>query len=348
MSIYLVAKAAKVSPSTVARVINRPQQVRPELVEQVRRGMAEIGYVPPTREKRRGPKSESARTTISRTGNIALLGLGIDRRIMLGVSDTIAKIAEEHGLNLIVAPSTSPDQLPTVVADHKVDGVLLQGLEPTGETATLLKQIPVVWMMTRRSRNLWTDHVEPDNWTNGTLAAEHLLRQGHRQFAVLNPQPNYPAFRIRCDAFEAAIRHEQGQIVRLWEVANDAEPVLHQDALSLSRISQIIAAQIQLLLDTRPRPKALYVPYGSPAAVLFPLLERHGIRVGLDIDVVLGDFDTNLATLFTPPIAQIDVQIPLIARKAIERLAWRIKNPFDTTPIGMSIAPRLMIGNTPA
>ena len=202
--------------------------------------------------------------------------------------------------------------------------------------------------MTRRSRILWTDHVEPDNWTNGTLAAEHLLKLGHRQFAVLNAQPNYPAFRIRCDAFEAAVRHEQGQIIRLWEVANDAEPLLHQDASSQSRISQIITAQVQHLLEQQPRPKALYVPNCYTAAIIFPLLERHGMRVGLDIDVVLGDFDSNLATLFSPPIAQIDVQIPLIARKAIERLAWRIKNPFDNSPIGVAITPRLMIGNTPA
>ena len=59
-----VAKAAEVSISTVSRVINDYEHVRPELRERVQKAMGELGYV---------PNRQARRLVGSRSGIVGLM-----------------------------------------------------------------------------------------------------------------------------------------------------------------------------------------------------------------------------------------------------------------------------------
>jgi len=54
MSIVDVAKVAGVCHGTVSRVINSRPGISAKTIDAVRRAMAEVGYIPPPPEKRRG------------------------------------------------------------------------------------------------------------------------------------------------------------------------------------------------------------------------------------------------------------------------------------------------------
>lgn len=71
-TIYDVAKRAKVSPSTVSRIINGERNVAPATAEAVEKAIAAVGYV--KRAVRPGPKP-SARAGV-KTGMIDFLSLG--------------------------------------------------------------------------------------------------------------------------------------------------------------------------------------------------------------------------------------------------------------------------------
>ena len=232
MSIVKVAKIAKVSPATVSRVINNSPVVTPELAAQVRSAMQSVNYIPPQRDARRGPKSWTTKSAHS--GNVAMLALGMDQKVVLAATAALAQSISDFQMNLIVVPVPDCQTVPAIISDRKIDGVILQGSEPQGDLATALRQIPTVWMMTRRSYDFWADHVEPDNWSNGAVAATWLFRQGIRDYAVLNTHPNYPAFRIRCHAFEHVVSDEGCRVVKLYESIREENTALDPHLASLA------------------------------------------------------------------------------------------------------------------
>jgi DNA-binding LacI/PurR family transcriptional regulator len=71
-------------------------------------------------------------------------------------------------------------------------------------------------------------------------------------------------------------------------------------------------------------------------------LNSAGLKPATDFEIVLGDCNEQLGLGSDSHVVQIDVQQPLIARRVVEQLLWRIKNPFERGPIGISVMPRLV------
>ena len=344
MSIILVARRAQVSPSTVARVINNNPLVAPETAEQVRRVMRELNYIPPAPAKRRGPRTE--RNQGLRTRNIAQLVVGMnpkDARTVI-MPGAVATALASHGLNLIFVPMPDPEKLPPIVNLKYVDGVIIQGLEPVGAAAKTLRELPAVWMMTRRSDRFWADYVQPDNEANGRMAAEHLLAQGHRHLGVIDLQPNYPAFNIRTKAFVAFARAQGATVKEPQPRLTDSSPILQTGSTG---VQPYIEGQVQKLIETSPRPTGLYLTAALELAALelftiFIAFQKRGLKLGKDVALVAGDYSPEWMSVNLLSAA-VDIQLPMIAERAVEQLLWRIQHPTAPSPVGVNMPPRLVL-----
>lgn len=336
MGINEVAKKAGVSFSTVARVINRHPLVAEETAEKVRNAMKALNYVPPTPANRRGPRT--AKNQGFRTRNIASLLVSMSNVHLQSMTapGPLADALTKHGLNLIYVPMQDPSRLPSIIALKHVDGVIVQGMEPVGKADESLRKLPAVWMMTRRSNTYWSDYVQPDNEANGRMAAQHLLSLGHRRLGLINLQPNYPAFSPRCKAFTDFAR-SQGVTVKTPQAdAVDTSPILRIDGTK-----ELVEKQVQGMLDSKPRPTGIYITSDSPLGIVYRELQKRGLRVGKDLDLIVGD--SIRMDLYHPSPSSIDVQIPLIAERAVEQLIWRIRHPDAPGPVGTTIPPVLVI-----
>src|SRR5215218_6552280 len=131
MLITEIAKKAKVSPATVSRAINQPQIVAPESLARIRSVMQEHNYVPAPLSRRRGPKvrmSEQRRIGVWFVGarsNNPSLNWFQDQLLQVQSTDTRFRV------DLRVLFSNTPHDLPAALATEKLDGLIIQGMEPS-------------------------------------------------------------------------------------------------------------------------------------------------------------------------------------------------------------------------
>jgi len=183
MLITEIARKARVSPATVSRAINQPQLVAAESLARIRAVMQEHNYVPAPINNRRGPK---VRAPEQRRIGVWFVGAKANNPNLHWFQDQLLQEQSSdvhHRVDLRVLFSATPDELPANLARERLDGIVLQGMEPSADCLARLREIPSVWFMTRRSRTYPGDYVEPDNVENGRLAAEYLRDRGHHSVA---------------------------------------------------------------------------------------------------------------------------------------------------------------------
>src|ERR1019366_7444380 len=130
MLIADIAHRAKVSPATVSRVINQPHLVAPDRLARVQAVMTAVNYVPTPLHRRRGPKSRLAAPK-----KIAVWFVGAKKSSSLNwFQDQLLQVQpsnERQRIELSVLFTDTPDDLPRALAERQVDGVIIQGMEPS-------------------------------------------------------------------------------------------------------------------------------------------------------------------------------------------------------------------------
>ncbi|HBF34514.1 TPA: hypothetical protein DDW35_08110, partial [Candidatus Sumerlaeota bacterium] len=178
----MVAQRAGVSPATVSRVVNK-RLVHPETVVRVRQAIEELGFVPSA------PIAGRRRSSVK--GNIALfcpdgkLEAMVRTPILNNVLHGVISALSERGLYLI---QTTISDSHALLAKHEVDGIIVwPNLVGVPKAAIeLLRTYPVVYVMSTPEARLPGDRVKPNNKLVGTLAAKHLLAQGHKRLACVS------------------------------------------------------------------------------------------------------------------------------------------------------------------
>ncbi|MEX0348223.1 MAG: LacI family DNA-binding transcriptional regulator [Paracoccaceae bacterium] len=275
VDIVAVAKAAKVSPSTVSRTFNHPNLVSPATRKKINRAVQSLGYI----------RNRAAQTMHGkRSGTIGLVVPTINHAIFAEVIQAFSDSIDKAGFSLLLAShGYDLDREYAMVRkflEHRVDGVALVGLEHSEATARLIEQqkIPAlaIW-------NYSEDSVLPcvgaDNRLAGRLAAEHLLALGHRDIGLIFPKTTgNDRAQNRLSAVHDALR-EMGISV----------PSEHESETPYS-VSQAKQAAISLLTE-RSRPTALLCGNDVIAQGALFAAQSLGLKVPDDLSIIgIGDF----------------------------------------------------------
>lgn len=336
MLITEIAKKAKVSPATVSRAINQPQIVAADSLARIRSVMEQHNYVPAPLNRRRGPKvrsSEQRRIGVWFVGakaNNPSLNWFQDQLLHVQSSDT------RYRVDLRVLFSNTPHDLPAGLATEKLDGLIIQGMEPAPACVAQLRDLPYVWFMTRRSASFAGDYVEPNNEENGRMAAEYLVQKGHKVAAVISTDPDYSAVTRRVKAF----------IERAAEVKLHVHTILGKSNPGVSYLE--IAPRhgesdtlVRTLLACTPRATGLYIPVDHFCGSFFRGLREAGKRPGRDFEAVLGNYNPIIYHNLDHFPAAIDINLSTLVRKVVDHLIWRIDNHASPGRIGISVSPTL-------
>lgn len=338
MLITEIARKARVSPATVSRAINQPQLVAAESLARIRAVMQEHNYVPAPVNNRRGPK---ARSPQQRRIGVWFVGAKANNPNLTWFQDQLLQVQSSdprYHVDLRVLFSATPDELPANFANERLDGVVVQGMEPSADCLARLREIPNVWFMTRRTRGYPGDYVEPDNGENGRIAAEYLRDRGHRSVAVISTDPDYSAIVQRSEAFR----------VHATKLGLDVHSVLgraHPGGVSYLEIAPQhgeSGSLVRRLLACTPAVTGLYLPADHFAGSFFRALRETGRVPGKDFEAVLGNFNPVIYHNLDHSPAAIDVNLPLLVRKVIDHLFWRIDNRHANGRVGITVSPRLL------
>lgn len=339
MLITEIARKAKVSPATVSRAINQPQLVAADSLARIRAVMQEHNYVPAPQHRRRGPK---VRQSELRRIGVWFVGAKANNPNLHWFQDQLLQVQStdsRYRVDLRILFSSTPDELPRHLAGEKLDGVIVQGMEPTTACLARLREIPNVWFMTRRTADYPGDYVEPDNAENGRLAAEYLRDRGHKVVAVVATEPDYSAIVQRNSAFTA-------HATRLGLTVHPLLGQPHPGGTSYLEIAPLHGESGSLarrLLETVPAVTGLYLPADHFAGSFFRALREAGRKPGCDFEAVLGNFNPVIYHNLDHSPAAIDINLPLLVRKVIDHLFWRIENASVVGRVGITVSPQLLL-----
>ncbi len=352
-SIIEVAKAAGVSTATVSRVLNGLPGVRAETVAQVRAAVEELNY---TRLRTRSVRKRAASRSVKlKTGNIAVLTLGPsgqiwqDRPVMASVLGGIQRGANVNELRLLLGEMHDPTKPSPLLVDRQVDGavVFLSSWMPTtlyeSTFQSMQKFVPVVWAMGLEMAVNGVDHVAPDNVGIGFLAFNHLRGLGCRRPAFITTDPNWPFMRLRAQSFLNSA-FDAGLAPTVYAVTDNPRTVepYGRRVVTAERLADLV----EKLAAAEDRPDGLFIGNDHTTSSVYPLLARHGVRVGQDLHVVSCDNEEARLSGLTPRPPSIDIGGDEIGYRSVNRLLNRIDRP-NGPPLIIQVAPRLRLPPAP-
>ncbi len=340
MLITEIARKARVSPATVSRAINQPQIVAPDSLARIRAVMEQHNYVPAPLNRRRGPKPRQAE---QRRIGVWFVGARAKNPSLSWFQDQLLQAQStdtRYRVDLRVLFSNTPDELPAALATEKLDGLIIQGMEPAPACLAKLRELPHVWFMTRRSLDYPGDYVEPNNEENGRLAANYLLEKGHKVVAVISTDPDYSAVARRVKAF-----HERAAEIglKVHSILGKSNPgVSYLEIAPLHGESDTLVRQ---LLATTPRATGLYIPVDHFCGSFFRALREAGKKPGRDFEAVLGNYNPVIYHNLDYLPATIDINLSTLVRKVVDHLFWRIENRGIPARVGVTVSPTLIAAN---
>lgn len=334
VTIYQVAKAAGVSPSTVSNVLNgRDGRMLPATRQRVVKAMSDLGYQP----------NRAARQL--RTGRAHAVGLivpSVANPFWGAFARDFESAALRHGYNVLLCNSSrDPNRELAYVNELWADGlrgVVLCSSLPS--LAHLRDKIQAGLTLVAFDRTAQPDdppsvlNISIDNVIAARLATDHLLDLGHRRIAfisgdldTINRRDRYRGFRE--SLVSAGITADD---IVSW---SDPEGSVDLDAAELGR-----RAAVRLLRGDSP-PSALVAINDMCALGVCAGVRDAGMRVGRDVSVV-GFDDIVLAELASPALTTVRQPLRQMAEQAFSGLLAGIEG--DGMPSGSVLTtPELIV-----
>jgi DNA-binding LacI/PurR family transcriptional regulator len=332
MSIARIAKHAGVSISTVSRVVTQSRPVQAEIEKKVRSAIEELRL--PIRQIRRRERpagdSEQKTTTIAIITLLQEYHAWFTDPVIGSVIAQLGREAAELELPVLLAEMLDPHSICSIVRRGQVDGalVLIPGYADSNAVMTLAQKIPVVRIMGAQIEPSIIDQVAPDDLGVGFMAAKYLMDRGCNELAFMTFAPDWVSVLLRAQGFFRAASVRSRTIPVEFRAYFIPPPYSVDGSYGNHAVSRPTWDQIMLEFVAR-RPTGLFVPRDADLPQAYRLLTASGIQPGKDITIVSCDNVNSILSALPHRPASIDLQIGEIARRAIDRLLWRIKNPQE-------------------
>jgi len=181
VTIYDVAKVAKVSIATVSKVINQTGSISEKTRNRVLKVMEDLNYK---------PSVVASALTGKRTNTVGLLIPDLANPFFAEIARSVEDRGHEAGFNLMICSTDNdPDkesEYISLMRRKSVDGIILASglISDTAVKQLIDHQIPVA-VIARDLPVLAVNAVLVDDFAGGYMAASHLLSLGHRRIGVV-------------------------------------------------------------------------------------------------------------------------------------------------------------------
>lgn len=339
-SIVEVAKQAGVSVTTASRALNDSPLVKPETKAQIVEISARLGYS--LSERRPGPKPGGA----GRKRKIAFLRF-LDRYHMdldasaanssfLSLQRGVDEGARENGITTTLYILSTEDELPDTIADGGYNGFLLLGHRPHVSVEDFLKTRPCCWVMSNPWRPTWGDHVKPDHWEAGIIAAEYLIAHGCTAPVVikLGQKDRVQVLREQGFAYVMARQGLQMESFAAMRPLSD-EPSAFPEAICVDEI-------VESLKKLKHRPDSFFMDCDRTLATLYPVLVNERLIVPGSTCLIGCDNQMQYLRGINPYPATIEIHFELVGRLGSAQLAWRMAHQEISQRVRATTSPSLI------
>jgi LacI family transcriptional regulator, galactose operon repressor len=292
ITIVDVAKAARVHPSTVSRVLNRRGELNllPATRQRVVAAAARLGYRP----------SALARSLrLRRTFTLGMLVPNIDNPLFPPIIKGAEDTAQSRGYNLILCntedSSEREDSYLRVLRERQVDGVLIASSFMAESTIAELRRDKFPFVLVNRGSRGGDDlAVLVDNQMGVTEVIDHLVDLGHRRIGIVAGPQTTLTGQQRLAAAKAALRRRRVPF----------DPALVAIAEGFQQEAGYRAAR-RLLVGDDP-PTAIFGANDLVALGALRAAREAGLGCPDQVSLV-GFNDIPFAEFFGPPLTTVHV-----------------------------------------
>lgn len=313
ITIAEVAVQAGVSPTAVSFAFNKPDQLNSNTVARIHRVAGELGYMP----------NPVARALIAQ--QVGVIGVLMPQPLGTVLANTyfhnflqgVGTICDEERLSML-AISPLNGSLNHAFISSPVDGFIICGFHESHHEVALLRgrKVPYV-LVDGDAVNAPTVNVDDEQGAYD--AAEYLLKQGHRDILILMLETAFGhADEV---AYGVGMRRLNG-----YRRAFADYGVAWRDEWVIPCVSTFEGGQqgYETASESGIRPSAILAASDAIAIGAIQIIERFGLRVPKDIEVI-GFDDTVAASLMRPQLSTVHQPIFEKGRAAMELLVAEIK-----------------------
>ncbi len=309
-SIADIARASRVSVSTVSRILND----RPDVSESTRKRVLAVidrmGY---------SPHPHARRLASGTSDTIALVHpvQGAADYILLDFILGASAVAEEQRffLNLVTRP-LSEEALTTIYRSRHADGVILMEICLKDWRVDVLRGAGLPFVMIGRTADCTgLSYVDPDFHGAVTTVMDHLAGLGHRAIGYLRHS-------------RARMEEGYGPAVRQAEaysryVENRGFPDLEEES-DFSYAGSYQATQA--LLEAHPEITALVSPSGDGVSGIVEAARNAGRKVPEDLSVASSSCADRVAVSMLPALTAVNMESTLMGAVAARMLIRLLKD----------------------
>ena len=332
-----VAKAAKVSPSTVSNLLNgRDERMRPETKDRILATIAELGYQP----------NQVARQL--KTGHSPIIGL-IVPSVATPFYGLFARHIEESALKrgyqvLFGNSGRDPKRERSYAGElwgYGVRGIIFgSSLINFSHLHDLIQRglhVVAFDRPTQQSDQFIIDSISVDNARAARIATKHLIALGHTDIAFLSGPIRTVSRLDRLEGYRSA----------LIDAGIEPNPDYVWDQTTESGFGDAEAVEIarqssQELLSLSKPPTAIFAVNDLYAFGAYAGARDLGLHIPQDVSIV-GFDDIALTEVVQPPLTTIRQPMREIAHAAVERLIGRLEDSYEEPEGHIVVPPKLIV-----
>lgn len=328
-TIYDVAREAGVSIATVSHVINGKGKISRQRREEILNIMKRLNY---------RPNAIASALASKRTYTLGLLVPDISNPFFAEIARAVEDRGHQLGYSVIICSTDNNEEkvkrYVSLLKQKQVDGVIIGTGVSHGELLKPLQEHSLaITLIARDHPELGASCVRVHDLDGGRLAAEHLLRLGHRRLAVLAENERVTSSGERVRGFV--------------ETAASFGVELPPDHIAVcDHKIEDGYRRAKAMLQLAGQPTGLFCCNDLLAIGALQAIRELGLRVPEDCSVVSFD-DTILARVTDPPLTVIAQPIEEMGRLAVDLVVQDLSGQDDPAR-RMVLPPELVVRGSTA
>lgn len=327
VTIYDVAKLAKVSPTTVSRALHDHPAISKQTKQRVQAACRQLAYVPDI--VARGLSGQ-------RTHTIGVIVTNISDPYLSALCAVIERHCSQHGYRVLLG-NTLHDPAYELAAvgrmlSQQVDGLLISAYSPQSQMQhkELIGDLPCVYLGNNHTADC--SFVEVDSDRGAYEAAQYLYHLGHRRIAFVGGRANSRTLELRLNGYRRSLLNHG---LTPWEIVAPEQTADPREWCCRRVLEGVLGGC---------GPDAVIAYTDIIAMSILDAAETNGLRVPEDLSLI-GFDDIVLGRLRHVRLTSVSQNYFRTGQLAVERLLAQIDGSAegrtrDTLP------PELMIRDT--
>lgn len=309
-TIYDVAELAGVSISTISRVMNAPNKVNKETRTKVIEAIDKLGFV---------PKAEARARALQQSGRIGVLTPFFTAPSFVQRLRGVAAELSKANYDLVIYTVDSNDQLQAYISSipltGNLDGLIIMSLPIRDKDAQTISRHGLETVLIEYPHPKFNS-IEINDEQGGRLAAEYLIRKGHKRIAFLGDTERREEYAIhpaskRLLGFQKALQ-------------NAGIPLPRQYISHAPNTQEHTLKAARHLLELSEPPTAIFAAADVQALSVLKVASRLGLSIPSQL-AVIGFDDIDIAEYLD--LTTVRQQLDESGKLAVKILLTRISDP---------------------